>query len=140
MNTIILSDDIEVFYVTASSFPEGIQAAFDELESKVSTLEGRTRYGISRPENGGAIVYKAGVAAKVPGEGKKYGCATMIIPKGQYLSIGISDFQNHLEDIGCAFKDILAEPQIDPNGYCVEEYYSDNDMRCMVRIDPAKLK
>lgn len=138
MKTITLVNDVEIFYVTASSFPEGIPAAFDELEKRVSSLSGRKRYGISRPENVGAIVYKAAVAAEYAGEGKKYGCETMRILHGEYISIDVNDYPNHIMDIGCAFRDLLADPRIDPNGYCVEEYFNETDMRCIVRLDPKE--
>jgi hypothetical protein len=59
METIILDKDIKVFYVTASTFPEGILAAHQTLHAKIPYSTERKYFGISRPENNGKIVYRA---------------------------------------------------------------------------------
>jgi hypothetical protein len=37
-----------------------------------------------------------------------------------------------------AFKELCADPRIDPQGAAVEMYYDEKDVRCMVRLDPAR--
>ena len=54
--------------------------------------------------------------------------------KGTYNSIFIPDFCNNIPAIGNAFQELTADPQIDPNGICVEVYENDTDVRCMVRL------
>ncbi|NLR80577.1 transcriptional regulator [Chitinophaga eiseniae] len=134
MEPYTLEHDIEVFYVTASSFPEGIPAAFDQLGTLLPNMEGRQLYGISRPENGGHIVYRAAVNALSPGEGQQYGCDTFIIRKGKYLSALLHDYTKDPARIGQAFDELLHAPQLDPQGYCLEQYLDNTHLRCMVPL------
>jgi hypothetical protein len=36
--------------------------------------------------------------------------------------------------IGRTFDKLLKHPRIDPQGYCVEEYVNNTDVRCLVKI------
>jgi len=36
--------------------------------------------------------------------------------------------------IGETFQKIIADPRIDPQGVCVEWYFNNKDVRCMVRM------
>lgn len=132
-----LKDGIRVCCVTASSFPQGIQAAFEKLHSILPSLEGRILYGLSRPENG-TIVYKAAATETYEGEAVQYGCEPYVIPKGSYHTVLIKDFMKNVAAIGETFQQLIADPKIDPQGYCVEVYNNDKDVLCMVRLDPAQ--
>jgi hypothetical protein len=52
MESIIIKDNIIVYYLEATSFPEGIGPAFQELFGKIKQGEEKAVFGISRPENG----------------------------------------------------------------------------------------
>ncbi len=134
MERFILEKDVVIFYVTASSFPEGIMAAHEKIHKLVSGNEHRRFYAVSRPENKNGIVYKAGAEELIEKEGKKYGCETMTIKKGNYLSLYISNYSQNNTSISDAFGKILREPGLDPEGYCVEQYIGKADVRCMVRL------
>ncbi|MEX2565093.1 MAG: hypothetical protein WD431_04065 [Cyclobacteriaceae bacterium] len=56
MVEIIINTDIQVIYVTANSFPEGIIGAFDRLQALLPATPHRRFFGLSRPENGGGIL------------------------------------------------------------------------------------
>jgi len=127
--------DIKLLCVTAASFPDGILAAHQKLHSLLPTAKGRNFFGISRPNNKGAIIYKAAVEESYEGEDEKYGYETVVLKKGEYISIFISNFLDDVESIGRAFKKLIADPGIDPNGYCVEMYSGEQDVRCMVRLN-----
>jgi len=43
-----------------------------------------------------------------------------------------------LQSIGKAFHELISQPEIDPNGYCLEWYLNQSDVRCMVRLDDNK--
>jgi hypothetical protein len=133
MKTINFENDIKVFYVEAESFPEGIEAAHKKLHELVPFSDKRKFFGISRPENG-RIVYRAGVEEVVAGEAERLNCKTMILEKGKYISVTIEDYMKHIEGIGMAFEELLSFPGIDQQGYCVEWYFNDKDVRCMVRL------
>ena len=134
METINLSNDIKVFYITATSFPEGILEAHQKLHALVPFSTERKYFGISRPEDG-VIVYKAAAEELTPGEGEKLDCETMVLKKGNYISIVINDYMKDIPSIQKTFKELLDYPGIDPKGYCVEWYISDKDVRCMIRLE-----
>lgn len=137
MEPYTLAKDIEVFYVQAASFPEGIARAFQQLASLLPSMEGRQLYGISRPENDRGIVYRAAVAAAFPGEGGEYGCASFIIRKGVYISEVLKNYEEDIMEISRSFDRLLAQPGLDPQGYCLEEYINGTDVRCMVPVETA---
>jgi hypothetical protein len=133
METITLDKDIKVFYVTAKSFPDGIMEAHKKLHALVPFSADRKYFGISRPENG-AIVYRAAAEELTPGEAEKLNCDTLVLKKGKYICSTINDYMKDVQSIGRCFKELLSRPDIDPQGYCVEWYFTDKDVKCMVRL------
>ena len=120
-------------YVQASSFPNGVMAAHEKLHSIVPFSTERKYLGISRPEDG-VIEYKAGTEIIKEGEAEQYKLGTLVLPKGNYVSISINNYMKDIPAIGQAFSQLTALPGIDPNGYCVEWYLNDKDVICMVRV------
>lgn len=133
-----LDDDIDVMCVTAESFPEGVMKAHQTLHSKVPADGGRRYFGISRPEGGGKIVYKAAAEVVDDGEAEKLGLEPFTIRSGDFISQTISDFMTDPPEIGRVFDRLLHQPGIDPNGYCLEMYVSETDVRCMVGLKPEE--
>lgn len=138
MEKYILSSDINVFCETAKSFPDGILRAHQTLHSLIPFSNERRYFGISHPDRG-TIVYKAAAEEMHRGEAKKLGCEPFAIKNGHYISIVIADCMKDIPSIGRAFQKLLSRPDIDPNGFCAEWYLNDQDLRCMVRLDPTKL-
>lgn len=134
METITLEHGIPLFYVTASSFPQGIPAAHDKLHALVPFSEERRFFGLSRPEGEKGIVYKAAAEELQAGEGARLNCETMSLKKGRYACITLYNYRQHPERISEVFGQLLHEPQLDPQGYCVEWYFNGTDVRCMVRL------
>ena len=135
MRTITLKEEIKVFYVTATSFPEGITEAMEKLHRLFPFSKERRIFGLSRPENNEGIVYRAAAEEMYDGEGKKLNCETMVIPKGKYISMEVPDFRKDLTGIDKAFQQLLKHPDIDPQGYCVEHYATEKEtVTCMVRL------
>ena len=133
MEKFILDNDIKVFCEEAKSFPAGIMDAFEVLRSLVPDASERRYFGISQPDKKGTIEYNAAVEEIYQGEAEELGCEKFVITGGEYISILIPDYMNDVSDIGKAFKELIAHPEIDPEGYCIE-MYNDNDVRCMVRV------
>ena len=131
-----LVKDINVFYIPADSFPEGIKAAFEKLESIVPSESNRIVFGLSWPDKNGKIMYKAALEERYPGEGKKYGLNSLVIKKGSYISELVNDFASDLSRIGQTFQRLLEHPDIDPNGFCVE-WYKGPDVLCLVGLTPG---
>jgi len=134
METIILDNDIQVLFITASSFPQGIEQAHKELHARVPFSENRKYFGVSRPEDNGAIIYRAAAEELVPGEAEKYDCGTLVLKKGSYTSLTITHYRKDTEAIARAFDQLLSQRNLDPQGYCVEWYVNDHDVNCMVRL------
>jgi hypothetical protein len=126
--------DIKVLYVTATSFPDGIPEAHERLHILVPVDGNRKFFGISRPEHG-VIIYKAAAEELYEGEAAKLGCNSMILASGGYITIQIDDYVQNIQSIGCAFRELLASPGLDPEGYCVEWYLSGKSMKCMIRLN-----
>lgn len=133
METIIMDKDINILYIEAESFPEGIVDAHKKLHALIPFIKDRKYFGISRPEKG-IITYKAAAEEKKEDEVEKLNFATLVLKKGKYISITIKDYKKDLKSIGKAFESLLSFPGIDPQGYCVEWYLTDEDMKCMIRL------
>ena len=135
MENLTIERDKSVIVCQASSFPDGVMAAFQQLHSKVPDAFQRTTYGISRPEgNIDQIIYKAAVDEAYKGEGRSLGLDTMIIPAGSYKSLTINDFMKDPKAIGSAFTELLKTPALDPEGFCLEIYKNDREVICAVPL------
>ncbi len=135
METITINKDITVCYVQATSFPDGVLQAHQALHALFSFDGKRRFFGLSRPEGGnGRISYKAAAEELREGEAKAIGLDTLVLKKGRYISMMIPDFRKDIPAIGKAFTELLQQPRIDPEGYCVELYPNMTDVQCMVRL------
>lgn len=134
METFTLNEDIQIMYMDASSFPEGILEAHQKLHSLIPFSNERRYFGLSRPEKDGTIRYKAAAEEMHSGEGEKLKCKTLVIKKGTYACIIVKDYVKYIHGIGLAFQRLITRPDIDPEGYCVEWYMNNTDVRCMVRL------
>jgi len=133
-----LTREIKILCVAATSFPDGVMGAFETLHRKIPSKENRTFYGISWMGKEGNILYKAGVTEIEHGEADKLRCEEFTIRQGEYLSVIIPDFMKNIPAMGESFRRLLADPRVDKKGYCVEIYFNDKDVRCMVTLDPLK--
>jgi len=134
MEPYFIIKDIQLFYVTATSFPNGVGGAFAKLLLLISDAGKRTRYGISRPDGKGQIIYKAAVEESFPGEGAQKGCETFLVKKGRYWSELLVDWKRDESIVGKTFQALLKHPDLDKNGYCLEIYPNEKDVRCLVPL------
>ncbi len=133
MDTVMLESDTIVFCVNAKSFPEGVQEAHQSLHAKYPPAPGRQYYGISYLYEG-EINYKAAVGFGDLAEDISPDLEKFVIRKGKYAGKVIRNFMEDIPAIGRAFRDLLKDVRIDPNGYCLEEYINFNDVRCLVKL------
>ena len=134
MENYFLEKDITVFYVLADSFPDGVLSAHEKLHGLIPYTDKRKYFGISNPDKSGRIIYKAAAEELADGEAKKLGLETVVLKKGNYISIEIKNYQKEITEIGKAFNTLLLSADIDPEGFCVEWYLNDTDVQCMVRL------
>jgi len=134
METYFLENAVSVFYITADSFPAGALAAHQKLHALIPHSSQRRYFGISRPEKGGSIVYRAAAEELNPGEANGLGLETLMLKKGKYVSTVVKNYREDVSAIEKAFSILLKTPHLDPQGYCVEWYLNDKDVQCMVRL------
>jgi predicted transcriptional regulator YdeE len=130
-----LEDDLQLLCIQASSFPDGILAAYEALHNTLPDARGsRVIYGISYPDKRGNIVYKAAAEAVSDDEASQTGLEPFLAPKGRYLSVMIYNYMENVSQIGVVFQQLITDPRIDPTGVCLEMYIGADDVRCMVRL------
>lgn len=129
-----ISLEICTLCAEATSFPNGVLAAHKHLHSLVTDAHNRRAFGISWGKTDGGIVYKAAVEESYPGEGKDLGCPTFVIPAGMYMAENVANYMQNPEQIGTAFQRLLATPNLDPQGFCLEIYLDDSTVQCLVKL------
>lgn len=134
MDSFTLTDDIKVVCVAAKQFPDDIERAHIHLHVILPEKERRRFFGISWRGPDGKIIYKAAADLMEHETAEQYGLDTFTIKKGPYNAFYIKDFMEDPESIGRAFQLLIAQHEVDPNGYCLEWYIGDNDVKCMVPL------
>lgn len=129
-----IDNDITVYCLTASSFPAGVKTVYDKLHELFPPENGRTYFGISWPDGKGSLVYKAAVKLNEMDTPPGAPFESFTIRKGDYFSEDITNFMSDVTGIGRLFQQMIQQPGIDPNGYCLEMYLNPTDVRCMVRL------
>jgi predicted transcriptional regulator YdeE len=137
MKTTVIDNSIRVITVRATSFPDGIQDAFERMHRMLPFSRHRQNYGISYSDADGNITYEAACAAEYEGESSAFGLEEFVIPAGTYIMETIEDWEKHIEEVREVFQRLLADPRIDPQGFCLEVYHGTEKVDCMVRIIPG---
>lgn len=130
-----LESDIKVFCINADSFPQGVLACWQKLHSFFQVPKERSYFGISFADKDGNIIYKAATKEEYDGEAEKYGCEIFIIRKGEYIGEKINDFMKDVTVVGTTFRKLLNIQGIDANGYCLEIYFNEKDVECLVKLE-----
>lgn len=135
MQEFIVKQDIQVLCVMASSFPEGIMAAYNKLHSILPDAAQRDAYGISHGGASlGSIIYKAGSVMNNEQDAEQYGLEVFTIKAGKYIGTVLKNWKEDEASIGRTFQQLLGNYDIDPHGACIEKYLDENDVQCMVRL------
>lgn len=139
MEVLHLKSDLPILTVTAESFPMGIGGAYKKLEAALLSVKDRVFFGISRPESEAGIVYRAVALALDAEEATRLGLEAMTLKAGSYVTEMLLDWRQDETIFSKVFPQLLDDPRIDPQGYCVEWYPNDKDAMLMVRIlDPEQ--
>lgn len=132
----IIEEDIQVMYLQADNFPSGVLHCYEQLEKSIAKVQNRRYFGISWPDQNGNIMYKAAAEIQKNEIPDQYGLDSFTIKKGNYISIYIKDHMSDGKNIPQAFAELLQNPNIDKEGYCLEIYsdFTDADVHCMVPL------
>ena len=120
--------------VAAESFPDGIAAAHQKLDRVAPVASDRRHFGLSWGDGSGGTIYKAAAEETETGEAEKLGLETFTIKSGRYVQETVENFMQNIPTVAETFGRLLAQPDIDPNGYCLEWYLNYKDMKCMVKL------
>jgi hypothetical protein len=131
-----IDKDIKVLCTITSWFPEGVQMAHKKLHSLFPATERRTFYGISYSDKSGNIIYKAATDQLNEEEAAHFNLEAFTIRKGNYTSEVLKDWRKDEMSVGKTFRELLSDQRIDKKGYCLEIYLNEDDMRCLVTLDP----
>ncbi len=126
-------NDIAIVCAKATSFPDGVMAAFQQLHAVAPPAEGRSYFSVSWLAVDGKIEYMAGATELQPGEIKQNGFVNFTIGAGKYVYIDVHDFMKDIPAIGKAFQQLIASTETVKNTVCIEWYVSDKLCRCMVK-------
>ena len=118
-------EPIRVMYVRAASAPVGVQRAFDELESKLSTMKGRRFYGTFDMKT---KEYRACVEQVEGDDPVSLGLATCTIPGGRYVRQKVDDWGSKLHQIPQLFEGMAQGRRADPSRPSLEFYRSRSEL------------
>ena len=134
-----LQNDVKVFGIQVKTFPNGVGEAFESLIKMLPGGDQRSYYGIAEFKNG-SMHYYATAEETFPGEGKKYNCDNLAIEKGEYLAEALHGWRTKSDCIKNVFHEIMQDERADHTKPAVEWYKNDDDMLCMVKMNPSKVK
>lgn len=130
-STIIEQPPLRLITVKAQSFPEGIRAAWQELESK-RKVKGRKAYGVIRDGE-----YFAGLVSDGELEERVTGLPVIEVPGGPCARIKIENWQQHIAEIGPLFEQMAAEHEADPSRPALEFYRSFTELHLLLPVKTA---
>lgn len=133
MESYRLKEDIKVMCINATSFPQGVEAAYSKLYD-IAGSAGRIIYGLSKPNEQGVIIYKAAATEKFAGEAEQLGLESYTIPKGAYVAETIFDWRNNMLKFAPIFSALLDNRRLDRSTWCVEWYKSPDEVLCMIKL------
>jgi predicted transcriptional regulator YdeE len=132
MEDYFFENDIVLAFKMADKFPDGVQEAFETLHEVIPFSTNRKFLSISWMNTANEIVYLAG--AEILDNESFPTLETFTFKKGTYRGTIIEDFMRDIPKIGLLFQELCRDPELDPAGYCVEWYFNEKDVKCMVKL------
>lgn len=132
MDSYTFQEDLIVACVTSPNGIEGADDAMATLRSLLSPHERRQFFGIYWPGVDGGT-YKA-AATLTESDSVKQGLGAFTIKNGPYNSFYIKDYKSQPDAVVKAFDMLRNQHEVDPDGYCLEWFVNENDVKCMVPL------
>lgn len=131
METVL--DDIPVMFVQSPNGPAGSGEAFQQLESRLTSLKGRKFYATFQIQTG---EYRACVAVASPEEPGEAGLPAWTIPGGLYAQRKLDQWTEHADEIPAVFEQLSREyrGRIDASRPSIEFYKSQRELVCLIPI------
>ena len=131
--TVVDQPDVKLVVCRADEFPAGIKESWERLESKLASLRGRKFYGLTFWEDG-HLVYYAGLQPLDEAEIRDLEFPTMTLKGGKYARVKLMDWNNHTNEIGGIFDELMQQYKKDPSGPTVEFYRSQTELHLMIPL------
>ena len=135
--TIVDLPNLRLMVTRADEFPAGIKAAWNRLESRLSSPKGRKFYGVTRCE-GSQLAYFAGVVAEGDEEVAALGLPTIMVKGGEYARAKLLDWPNHTDQIGQILGELMRDFPMDPNEPTLECYRSQSELHLLIPLAEPK--
>ena len=110
-----------------------IKAAWQTLESKLTSLKGRKFYGLCYADASGTAYY-AGVEPRDVEEVITIGLPTMAFTGGKYARVKLLDWPKHTDRISAIVEELERTFRADPARPVVEHYRSHSELHVLVPI------
>lgn len=132
MEDYFFEHDIIIVCKRAIRFPEGVTEAFEKLHDAIPFSTDRKFMSFSWMNDEKEIVYLAGAEIL---EGESFpDLENITLKKGKYRGKVIKDFMDIIPQMGQLFQELCRDPELDREGYCVEWYFNETDVKCFVKL------
>jgi len=132
MDSFTFQEDTPVFCVTALNGRQGAADAMATLKSLLPHDSRRHAYGLYWPGKDGGT-YKAAMS-KLEGDPAIESGEVFTIKNGPYNSFYITDYRSQPGAVDRAFEILRGQHEVDPEGYCLEWYVNEHDVKCLVPL------
>jgi predicted transcriptional regulator YdeE len=132
--TTVQMPDLHLVVVRAMRDQEPeIKAAWQTLESRLSSLKGRKFYGACYKEES-EFVYYAGLEPLDTREIELLGFQTLTVKGGKYARVRLADWHNHTDQIGPIFDHLRETLPTNRSGPNIEHYRSQRVLDLLVPL------
>lgn len=134
-STVIQQVPLRLITVKARSFPDGIRASWQEIESK-RAMKGRKAYGLICTTVGG-MEYYAGLVSDGELEERVTGLPVIEVPGGPCARIKLENWKSKLDEIGALFAQMAEEHEVDPSRPAMEFYRGFAELHLLLPVKQA---
>ena len=132
MEDYLFENDIVIACKRASHFPEGVAEAFETLHAIIPFSTDRKFMSFSWMTCEKEIIYLAGAEIY---DGESFpSLENITLKKGKYRGKVIKNFIDKIPQLGQLFQELCRDPDLDKEGYCVEWYFNETDVKCHVKL------
>lgn len=132
MDSHTFQEDTPVFCLTSPNGRQGIDEAMTALKSLLPADGRRHFYGIFWPGRDGGTFKVA--ASRLDSDPEAEHLGTFIIQNGPYNSFYLTDYRSQPGLVEKTFEILRGQHEVDPEGYCLEWYVNEHDVKCLVPL------
>lgn len=123
---------LRLITVKASSFPDGIRPAWQELEKR-RAIKSRKAYGLIYGAAAG-MGYYAGLVSDGEIEERVTGLPVVEVPAGLCVRVKLMDWNQQVDQIAQLFGQMIAAVEVDPDRPAMEYHRSFTELHLLVPV------